>query len=144
VKKTVNHSHTNGQARVHPEQRPTIIDTHAEPAPAPAPVGPSQIPANGDAVDAVEATLWLAALQGVGPAVELAGRLPPGAVRDVLLNTLPDEWRDSGAFGLLQRLTDQDAAMLLAWLCRQWWDAYGLGQSHHEVGEDLRGENAHT
>ena len=119
---------------MHPEQRPTIIDTHAEPAP----VGPSQLPANGDAVDQVEATLWVTALQGVGPVVELAAKLPVGAVKDVLLNTLPDEWRNGDAFGLLQRLTDQDAAMLLAWVCRQWWEAYGLGQAHHEVGEDLR------
>ena len=133
-----NNPHTNGHARVHPEQRPTIIDTHAEPAP----VGPSQLPANGDTVDAVETTLWVEALKGVGPVVELAAKLPRGAIRDVLLNTLPDEWRDGGAVGLLQRITDQDAAMLLAWLCRQWWDAYGLGQSHHEVGQDLRGANA--
>lgn len=130
--------------RVHPEQRslhqpPAIIDTHGE-APAP-PVGPSQIPANGttgENIDDVTAAIWVAALNGVGPALELAERLPPGAVRDVLMNTLPDEWRDARAVGFLSRMTDSDAAFLLAELCRGWWDGYGLGHTHHEVGQDLR------
>lgn len=137
-------SHTNGQshlARVHPEQRPTVIDTHAEPVIEQPPNGSH---ANGTtaAVDQIEATLWVTALQGVEPVVKLASELPRGAARDVLLNTLPDDWRTPQALELIARLTDTDAAMLVAWTCRHWWDAYGLGHVHHEDGQDWRGAGA--
>lgn len=140
---------TNGHAsaenvvaleRVHPEQRATVIDTVGEAPPAP-PIGPSHVPANGSTgenIDNVTAAIWVAALNGVDPAIELAARLPPGAVRDVVMNTLPDEWRNARAVGFLSRLSDEDAAFLLAHLCREWWDGYGLGQTHREVGQDLR------
>ena len=148
--KPVNQSaHTNSRsqhnaadlARVHPEQRPTIIDTHAEPVPEPPPNGAHTNGANGttEVLDQVEASLWVTALQGVEPVVNLAATLPPGATRDVLLNTLPEEWRTTRAVELLRRISDGDAAMLLAWVCRQWWDAYGLGHVHHEDGQDWRG-----
>lgn len=95
------------------------------------------MPANGESIDAVTTSLFVAALQGVGPVLELARQLPPRAVCDVILNTLPDDWRDANAVGLLNKLNDTDGGLLLAWICRQWWDAYSLGQVHSKAGEDL-------
>lgn len=123
---------------MHPEQRPTIVDTHAEPVPDPPPNGAHTNGATA-AVDQVEATLWVTALQGVDAVVKLAATLPPGAAREVLFNTLPDEWKTPAAVEFIRRIADADAAMLVAWTCRHWWDAYGLGHTHHEDGEDWRG-----
>jgi hypothetical protein len=118
---------------VHP-----IVTTTGYESREPAPSGVSRVPANGESIDEVTTALWVAALDGVDKAVELGRTLPVGAVKDVVLNVLPEDWRDARSVGLLQRLTDEDGSMLLAWLCRQWWDAYSLGQAHAKTGEDLR------
>lgn len=149
-------AHTNGRAQLSAEEmdrtlgasRPAI-DTHGEPVPDPPPPAPPAAAANGangthpngsaELVDQLEATLWMTALQGVEQVVNVAATLPPGATRNILLNTLPEEFRTTRALDLLRRISDADAGMLIAWVCRQWWDAYGLGHVHHEDGQDWRG-----
>lgn len=54
-----------------------------------------------------------------------AGMLAPDAMAAALMVCMPDEWtEDDEAQGLVHRLSNDDAAIVLAWLAAQWRDGY--------------------
>jgi len=54
-----------------------------------------------------------------------AGTLAPDAMAAALMVCMPDEWtEDDEAQGLVHRLTNDEAAIVLAWLAAQWRDGY--------------------
>ena len=51
--------------------------------------------------------------------------LAPDAMSAALLVCMPDEWtEDDEAQGLIHRLSNDEAAIVLAWLATQWRDGY--------------------
>jgi hypothetical protein len=51
--------------------------------------------------------------------------LAPEAMSAALLVCMPDEWtEDDEARGLVHRLSNDEAAIVLAWLATQWRDGY--------------------
>ncbi len=54
-----------------------------------------------------------------------AGMLAPDAMAAALMVCMPDEWTgDDEAQGLVHRLSNDEAAIVLAWLAAQWRDGY--------------------
>jgi len=122
---------------------PAVLDVegHAVPEPAPAPPtnGASSGAAHpGESIDEVTAAILVAGQEGVQAAAGVARELPTGAAGEVVLHCLPEDWRDDEARVLVGKLSDNDAALLLGWISRQWWEGYGLGNMHGRTGEDLR------
>lgn len=63
---------------------------------------------------------------------------PPSAPGLVVLSFLPLDWQDDEARAFLATLNDDQAALVGAWMSRQFWDGYGLGQTDARQGTDLR------
>lgn len=92
-----------------------------------------------ESIEAVAAAVLDASRTGDPAAAHALGKqLPSGAAGDVVGWCLPEAWRDAAAAALLQKLGDDDAALVLSWLTCQWWEGYNVGHLHGVTGEDLR------
>ena len=62
---------------------------------------------------------------GYAGARAVTATLAPDAMAGALLVCMPDEWTtDDEARGLIHRLSNDEAAIMLAWLATQWRDGY--------------------
>lgn len=89
-------------------------------------------------VEEIGAAALYAARDGMRAAETMAKEWPAGASVQVVLFCLPEDWRDAEAAAMLGKLTEDEQALLLAWLTNQWWGGYGVGQDDHAKGHDLR------
>jgi len=85
------------------------------------------------------ATLLVAGDQGKASAHAVAAQFPEEEQRKIVLSLLPESWRDDSAEAMLGRLSQEQRALLLAWLTCQWWDGYRTGKAANQAGEDLEG-----
>ncbi len=85
-------------------------------------------PAGADPTGALRnATTVLGGALGGGytGARAVTAALAPDAMSAALLVCMPDEWtEDDEAQGLIHRLSNDEAAIVLAWLATQWRDGY--------------------
>ena len=84
-------------------------------------------PTNGlnHALDHATRVLGGALGAGYAGARAVAGTLAPDAMAAALMVCMPDEWtEDDEAQGLVHRLSNDEAAIVLAWLAAQWRDGY--------------------
>jgi hypothetical protein len=88
---------------------------------------PGQSPTNGLNHALEHATRVLGGALGGGytGARAAAGMLEPDAMAAALMVCMPDEWtEDDEAQGLVHRLSNDEASIVLAWLAAQWRDGY--------------------
>lgn len=91
----------------------------APPVPEPAGADPSGALRNATTV------LGGALGGGYTGARAVTAALAPDAMSAALLVCMPDEWTEDGeAQGLIHRLSNDEAAIVLAWLATQWRDGY--------------------
>ena len=101
-----------------------------------APPIPAPVTADGaGALDYATSVLGGALGAGYAGARSVAATLAPDAVAAALLVCMPDEWvTEDEAQGLIHRFSNDEAAVVLAWLAAQWRDGYSAAVADLRAG----------
>src|SRR5689334_5239711 len=125
---TSNKQRRGRKARPHREQQATGTNG----VPAAAEVG---TPEAKDALEHATSVLGGALSAGYAGARSIATTLAPDAMAAALLVCMPDEWTtDDEALSLVHKLSNDEAAIVLAWLATQWRDGYSAGIADLRAG----------
>jgi hypothetical protein len=68
---------------------------------------------------------------------DVAQSVPKDELGAMLMFCIPENWHNAASRNLCRRLSDDEAAICLAWMTDQWHAAYAIGQSDGANGVNL-------
>jgi hypothetical protein len=68
---------------------------------------------------------------------DVAQSVPKAELGAMLMFCIPETWHNAASRNLCRRLSDDEAAVCLAWMTDQWHAAYAIGQSDGANGVNL-------